>query len=224
MENTAAAFDAAVTAGAAYVETDARITAEGTAVLFHDESLLRLTGRREQIAHLTLQQLQNLTATDGRRFCVPTLAAVLAEFPTTNFNIDIKDARAQSAVLEAVLAAQATDRVVVASFSDRIFRAVRAHPVEFLQSAPSMLTLWAFLSIKLRLYRMARWLLRDCRAVQIPKRIIGLSTITTRVMRGFHAAGVEVHYWTINDPVVAEMLLLRGADGIVTDRCDAIRT
>lgn len=223
VENTTAAFRAAIAVGAAYVETDARITADGTAVLFHDDSLFRLTGSREKIAELTVSQLQNLTTTDGLHFSVPTLTAVLAEFPTTNFNIDIKDVRAQSAVLNAVLAAQATHRVVIASFSDRIFRSVREHRGLLLQSAPSMLTLCAFLAVKAGLYKIARWLLQDCRAVQIPTRIIGLKSITARVLRGFHAAGVEVHYWTINDPVLAEVLFSRGADGLVTDRCDAIK-
>ena len=57
-------------------------------------------------------------------------------------------------------------------------------------------------------------------AVQIPERALGLSTVTPARIRAFHAAGVEVHVWTINDPATMHHLLDRGVDGIVTDRAD----
>jgi glycerophosphoryl diester phosphodiesterase len=41
-----------------------------------------------------------------------------------------------------------------------------------------------------------------------------------RVVRAFHAAGVEVHIWTIDDAATMERLLDAGVDGIMTDRAD----
>ena len=32
--------------------------------------------------------------------------------------------------------------------------------------------------------------------------------------------GVEIHYWTINDPEIAKQLRARGANGVVSDRID----
>ena len=38
-----------------------------------------------------------------------------------------------------------------------------------------------------------------------------------------HAAGVEVHFWVVNDPIRMRELVARGADGIITDRADLAR-
>ena len=38
-----------------------------------------------------------------------------------------------------------------------------------------------------------------------------------------HAARVQVHVWTIDDPIEMNALLDRGVDGIMTDRTDILR-
>jgi glycerophosphoryl diester phosphodiesterase len=67
-----------------------------------------------------------------------------------------------------------------------------------------------------------RRVLRDVQAVQIPERILGINTVSPRMLAAFADAGVEVHIWTINDPDRMCELLDAGVDGIVTDRCDLL--
>ena len=43
-------------------------------------------------------------------------------------------------------------------------------------------------------------------------------------LRAVHGAGREVHVWTINDPEEMQELLELGVDGIITDRCDMLKT
>jgi glycerophosphoryl diester phosphodiesterase len=61
-ENTFAAFEAAATAGADYIETDVQRTSDGVLVLLHDDTLERTTGRVSPIADITSAQLLQLDA------------------------------------------------------------------------------------------------------------------------------------------------------------------
>lgn len=56
-ENTMAAFYLGLEMGADGIETDVRETADGVLVLFHDETLERLTGETLQIAELSYAEL-----------------------------------------------------------------------------------------------------------------------------------------------------------------------
>ena len=47
--------------------------------------------------------------------------------------------------------------------------------------------------------------------------------VTPRFIATAHAAGLEVHVWTIDDPGEMRRLLTLGVDGIMTDRPDLLR-
>ncbi len=155
---------------------------------------------------------------EGQSFC--SLAEALDAFPETFFNIDIKSADAVAPTVAAIRAGNATRRVLVTSFSDRRRRAaVRALPgVATSASARPFLT--ALLAAKVGLSPVVRRVLRSIDAVQVPLRTVGVAVISTRMIRAFHEAGVEVHAWTINDPALMRSLWAQGVDGIVTDRAD----
>jgi glycerophosphoryl diester phosphodiesterase len=59
-ENTLAAFSRARDLGVAAIESDVRVTRDGEFVLCHDESLLRIAGRPENIADLDLATLRDI--------------------------------------------------------------------------------------------------------------------------------------------------------------------
>jgi glycerophosphoryl diester phosphodiesterase len=65
-----------------------------------------------------------------------------------------------------------------------------------------------------------RRILRDVQAVQLPESVLRMRAFTPRTIAAFHAAGVEIHAWTINDPAAMDRLLALGVDGLVTDRAD----
>jgi glycerophosphoryl diester phosphodiesterase len=68
---------------------------------------------------------------------------------------------------------------------------------------------------------LARFPLRGA-AAQIPHFIYGIDLGKRAVVDKCHALGLEVHYWTVNDPALATRLLDVGADAIMTDDPRAI--
>lgn len=216
-ENTIAAFQAAVDAGAIYLETDAHATADGVAVLVHDPEVV-VDGVTHAVRNLTLSQLRQLDL--GHDHHVPTLAGALVTFPDIRFNIDVKSEQAAGPVAHAIRAERATDRVLITSFDEaRRARAAAALP-GVASSASSERFSRAFLGARLGSAALVRSALGDISSVQIPERHRNLRLVTARTVRTFHRAGVEVHVWTVNSPADMSRLLDLGVDGIITDRVD----
>ena len=217
-ENTLASFDAAWALGVLYLETDVHVSKDGVAMIAHDPRLDRVAGVDAAVSDLTTAQLQEIDLGAGQR--MPTLLEALRAFPDARFNIDVKSPQAGAAVAVAVLAAEATDRVLITSFSStRRAEAVRLIPgVASSASAPRFALILAL--AKLGLLAIAPRAVVAVDAVQVPPRHGRLEIATDRVVRALHRRGIEIHIWTVNDPEQMRRLLELGVDGIVTDRPD----
>jgi glycerophosphoryl diester phosphodiesterase len=75
IENSPSAIRAAVAAGYA-IEIDVQLSSDGQAMVFHDEELLRLTGREGWVKDHTAAALGQITLTDSTD-TIPTLPQVL---------------------------------------------------------------------------------------------------------------------------------------------------
>ena len=62
--------------------------------------------------------------------------------------------------------------------------------------------------------------LRGAAAVQVPLRAGPIDVVTRSSIARAHAAGVQVHAWTINDQAEMHLLLDLGVDALITDRAD----
>ncbi len=74
-ENSMSAFKNALDAGYA-IELDVRLLSDGTVVVFHDDSLARMTGNDGYIKFLTKSDLERLTLADSQEK-IPTFEEVL---------------------------------------------------------------------------------------------------------------------------------------------------
>ena len=224
LENTMAAFEHAVALGYRHLETDVHVTRDGVLLAFHDSVLDRVTDRTGAIADLTYAEVR--AARVGGRHEVPTLAELFAAFPAVEFNIDLKSEGAVDALAEFLAASGEEDRVIVGSFSparlDRFRRVTggrvrtSAHPVEVL--AYMVLPSGRLADLATR---------RRVSVLQIPhRRRLGPFRVTVAsrsLVRKAHAAGKEVHVWTIDEPGEMARLLDRGVDGLMTDRTDLLK-
>jgi glycerophosphoryl diester phosphodiesterase len=225
-ENTLPAFKRALEVGADALETDAHLTADGVIVLSHDPTGARMAGVPRAIADATLAEVQSWDAgarfvgKDGRPYAgqgfrMPTLEEVLVELPGVTLNVDAKSLHPDMPrrIVELVRRLKAEDRVLLASFASRTLRAIRrmgyAGKTGLGQSEVLRLLALPKLAHRLRPLRGA--------AAQIPYEHFGIPLGTRHVVDKCHALGLDVHYWTVNDPSLAERLLAVGADAIMSD-------
>jgi glycerophosphoryl diester phosphodiesterase len=212
-ENTAGSFRAAIEAGATFIETDVVGSKDGLAIISHDTTLDRISTRTGRVSDYTAAELAEIDL-GGEGFL--SLAQALEQFPSTRFNIDVKDDTAIDGVVSAVTDADALDRVLITSFSALRRRATIAR-LPGVASSPSA-TEFLVIAAATRLGFSPP--LPLVHALQIPERANGMTFVTERLVERYHRAGLEVHVWTVNDESTMRRLLGIGVDGIVTDRAD----
>lgn len=218
-ENTLAAFRHAVDLGYTYLETDVQVTRDGALAAFHDNVLDRVTDATGPIASISSADLAQvrIAGTDP----VPLLADLLEELPGTRFNIDLKSDAAAPVLAELLSATGAADRVCVGSFSGRRLRQFRLLTGGLVATSAAPGEVAAFLQPSATLAR--RLTHGRVAALQVPARYGPLPVVTAGVVRRAHAAGAQVHVWTINEVAEMNRLLDLGVDGLITDRTDLLK-
>jgi glycerophosphoryl diester phosphodiesterase len=180
----------------------------------------RVSDQQGAVRDLTLEEVRR--ARIGGREQIPTLVDLLDAFPQARFNIDIKSADAVAPLAALVRERALWDRVFIGSFSRRRIRRFRALTDGRVPTAadPWEVVAWRLLpSTRLaRLVAGGRFA-----AFQVPHRRGRFVVVTPGLVRRAHAAGLQVHVWTIDEPAEMDELLDRGVDGIFTDRTDLLK-
>ena len=209
-ENTIAAFDRGLAAGADGLELDVHLSRDGVVVVHHDRLLDRTTRATGPIAGRTAVELAELD--------IATLRDVLARYPHARIIIELKEpsARLAGEVVNDVQRANASDRVCLGSFSVAALRSVRA-------AAPGIATSAGRFEVRVALYR--SWMhLSPVRvgyqAFQVPETSGRTRVVSPRFVKCAHRAGLIVQVWTVDEPDDMRRLLDWGVDGIISDRPD----
>lgn len=197
-ENTVAAFRTARAMGAAMVELDVRLLADGGLAVHHDAHLP--DGRA--VAELTRDDLPAH---------VPVLAQALAACEGMEVNVEIKNAVGEPGfdpttdvaeqVAEVVRAEGAVDRVLVSSFD--LPTAARAR-------ACGLASAW--LVVRVPGDALDTLAAHGLEALHPIDRFV-----TEDLVERCHAAGVRVNVWTVDDPDRMRTLASWGVDGICTN-------
>ncbi len=218
-ENTLKSFELALAAGADYLESDIQVTKDHVPVLFHDSDLKRLVGKKTLISEISLSQLREIRLPHSGQ--IPTLVEALEKFPEAKFNLDIKTPLAETVGIEAILSLGAQNRVLISSFSEASRkRALARTSTPLASSAGSSKVLKSYLLARCGMEKALAREVQDIDALQIPIKRYGIDFTHPRFLEMILPTGIEIHYWTINDPKLMLELFSLGAHGIVTDRAD----
>lgn len=221
-QNTLAAFEAAVAAGARVLEIDLHLSADGVPVVMHDPVVDATTDGTGALAELTLAELRTLDAGGwfAPRFAgqrIPTLDEVLdllGRSPGMDLLCEYKGLWSpdEAAVtLRAIRDAGLADRTMVQSFRPATVAALR-------EIAPDV----------------PRSLLVEHPPADLVGQAVELGAVAVSVATALVAAdddlvarcrdaGLRVVAWTANDAEDWAMLTAAGVDAIITDHPSRLR-
>ena len=199
-----------------------KLSADGVAFLLHDATLERTTNGHGRADARTWRELSQLDAGSWHSSSyagepLPTLGAV-ARWSLAHdvaVNIEIKSTRGREretgaavALDAAALWAEARLPPLLSSFSDAALEAAR----DAVRALPR-----AWLADRLPDDWQVRAARAECVAVDLEHTLLNRAHVEE-----FHAAGLHVLAWTVNDPVLVERLFDLGADTVITDAVDIL--
>ncbi|KAB1187819.1 MULTISPECIES: glycerophosphodiester phosphodiesterase family protein [Haloferax] len=198
-ENTLAAFRAA-SDRLDWVELDVRRCGSSELVVFHDETLDRLTDATGPVADASLTELRDLRVDDSDE-SIPTLTEVFEALPeSVAVNVELKESGLATDLVAVV--ADVPNEVLVSSFDVDALREVRETtdlPVALLIShdwGDALHTADAL----------------GCVAIHPHYDLLSAARVAEA-----HDAGFELNAWTVLDREIVERLREWGVDGVIVD-------
>ncbi|MCK5199304.1 MAG: glycerophosphodiester phosphodiesterase [Spirochaetales bacterium] len=229
-ENTLPAFKSAAELGVDCIETDVHLTKDGVCVIWHDDTLERLTADDGLVSDMTYEELMRVdagtrfTMDDGKTFpfrgkgvTVATLDEVLKENPHMRFNVDLKDDNTElvEEFARVVRKNNAQDRVLGASFYNRIIKTLRKIIPEIASSFSEAEMRKIVILDKIGMLRFHGNF--SANAAQVPEYDNRTKIITKSFIRNLHKKGVKIHIWTVNKKSEMQRFFNMGVDAVITD-------
>lgn len=212
-ENTLAAFQMSIDAGAEGVEFDVQLAKDGVPVIIHDETLKRTASRPERVADLTSQQLSNINVGSwfNRRFprkartkylneTVPTLKQVLKvliDFSGLIY-IELKANETDFRDLSAAVCGEIRDSALLPQMIVKSFK-LGAIP-EVRHRLPQVQTGALFAPEIMHYLRRREHIISLAREFGSDQLSVHYSLITPRLCRLAVEAKMPLTIWTVDDP------------------------
>jgi glycerophosphoryl diester phosphodiesterase len=229
-ENTVAAFRAAWQEGADGIENDWRLTRDGRIVCLHDATVDRTTDGKGAVAALSFEEVRRLDAGrwkgekwKGER--VPTLAEMLAVVPAgkrTFLDIKVGPEIIPPLKREIEAAAVPANRLAIIAFNPAVIAAATA-------AMPGIKAYWLYAFTR----NQGKWsatpdeLVARLRALKADGVDLELTAESLEVVGDLagklKAAGLELLFWTVDDPALARRARALGARAITTNRPALLR-
>lgn len=216
-ENTIAAFRAAAEAGAKWVELDVALSADGTLVVIHDDSVERTSSGKGSLGDLTAEQIAGFDAGNwfDPRFAgehIPTLAETIVALGELGLsaNVEIKQHKHHRSLDQLVTAVQteigkraASTEIMISSFDPEALKAMHA-----LEPDLEMAMLWG---------RPPEDWAEQLAAIPASTIHMHFKALSIGMLEETARRGIKVRAWTCNDPVQLLSFWGAGLTGVITD-------
>ena len=197
--------------GANGIETDVRRTKDGVLVLFHDDTLGRVTAEAGSLSDYTYEELQNFFVKKGElRDKIPTFEDFLVHFKSFDltFAIELKDGEIEERVVDLIHKYGLESKVVVTSFNLEYLKKV-------IHYAPRLrigyLTTRTDEAVAEELLQMGAY--EICPMGE---------TVTEELVRYWHGLGLNVRAWGISNVDIMKKVYDAGVDGMTVNFPDAL--
>lgn len=220
-ENTMPAFELACEMGADAFELDVHLTKDGKAVVIHDDTVDRTGDGSGAVESMTYEELSGLDFSNGMEdfsgVKIPLLEEVfgLAYRKSVFVNVEIKENRLQNSypILDRVLEIEKRcgmfGNVIYSSFNHYLLRELK----KISESIPiGILYLGGLVDV----WEYAEKL--GAQAVHPYYACLGDSALAPEC----HRRHIAVNAWTVNDEADILAAIRAGADGIISNRPDAV--
>lgn len=188
----------------------------------------------EEVTPLDVTYPEGVSPRHPTKFLVTTLEELIRAFPNNYINVEIKQSGEVGlrALAETILLLdqldeefQTYERIILASFHHSIYQELQklrdtTHPQ--LMFSPEARSVTRF--FLLFLLGLDTFYNDEIAVFQLPMRQAGFNLATKRLVRIAHRHNIAVNYWTINDPDDMRTLIRIGADGIMTDRPNLLKS
>ena len=210
-ENTEPAIHTGIFMGANGVEFDIQKSRDGVLVLFHDDTLERVTGESGKISDYTREELQKFVVRKNNcRAAIPTLIEVFESFAMLDmtFAIELKVAGCEAELYEIIKRYNCLDKVIVTSFEYEYLKRMR--------EVSSEIRLGYLTS------RTDEGLISELSAISAYEICPKADTVTPELVNFWHGVGLNVRAWGVSDENLMKKTYRAGVDGMTVNFPDKL--
>lgn len=210
-ENTMLSFRKGLEMGANGIETDVQKTKDGVVVLFHDDTLDRVTGKSGSIADYTYAELLEFDVIKGeQKEKIPTFEEFLAEFGKKDitFAIELKVTGVAKETADIIYKYGVQDKVIITSFQ---YDAL----VEMKECAPELRRGYL-------LFALDEKTRKEIESLSLYEICPNGQLITTEEVKEYHEKGYGVRAWGMSNVEVMKETIGKGVDGMTVNFPDKL--
>jgi glycerophosphoryl diester phosphodiesterase len=210
-ENTMISFRNGLQMGANGIETDVQLTKDGVVVLFHDDTLDRVTGKTGCIADYTYKELLEFDVKNGDLTAkIPTLEEFLKEFKNKDitFAIELKVKGVAKQTAEIIYKYGVQDKVIITSF---IYDAL----MEIKEVAPDLKRGYL-------LFNLDEKTRKEIEVLELYEICPKGQNVTKEQVEEYHQKGYSVRAWGISNEQIMIETFDKGVDGMTVNFPDKL--